>query len=209
MGGIASGIDTLRTDGGEAVAQKWVALADGDSELAIGIINDCIYGSSCKDNAVRLTLLRSPAYSGHPIGDNPIVIEDRYTPRIDQGERRYSFKFIFGDKKTVLKKIDRKAIEYNEKPMVLTAYPSGEGEKPGRLLSISGKKISLQAFKKAEDGNGYIMRLYNGSLKSSKAVVESELLGFSMELKLGPTEIRTYRIADGVVTITDLIEREV
>ncbi|MCK5758684.1 MAG: alpha-mannosidase [Clostridiales bacterium] len=208
-GGIASGLEKLRNDGGEAVAQKWVALLDQDNKNTLGILNDCIYGSSCKDNVVRLTLLRSPAYSGHPIGDNPILIEDRYTPRIDQGERHYSFKLIFGDKKSVMKSIDRAGLEFNEKPMVLTAYPSGEGEKPDELLQISGKKISLQAFKKAEDGNGYIMRLFNGNLKKSKATVVSKALEFELDIELGATEISTFRITEGNVVKTDLIEREV
>lgn len=208
-GNIASGFEKLQNDGGEAIAQKWVALSDLDSKNTIGIINDCIYGSSCNENTVRLTLLRSPAYSGHPIGDNPIVIEDRYTPRIDQGERHYSFKLVFGDKKPVMKSIDRAGLEFNEKPMVLTAYPSGEGEKPDELLKISGKKISLQAFKKAEDGNGYIMRLYNGSPKNSKATVVSKALEFEIEVELGSTEITSYRITEGKVVKTDLIEREV
>ncbi len=209
FGQIASGIEKLRTDGGEVISQKWAAAIDTGSAKAFGIINDCIYGSSCKNNTVRLTLLRSPAYSGHPIGDNPILIEDRYTPRIDQGERKFSFKVIFGDRKSLMKRVDRKALEFNEKPMVLTAYPSGEGEKPGKLLEISGKKISLQAFKKAEDGNGYIMRLYNGSLKKSKASVKSDVLGFEFDVDMGSTEIATYRLAEGEITATDLIERKV
>ena len=154
-------------------------------------------------------MLRSPAYSGHPLGDKPILIEDRYTPRIDQGERRYSFKIIFGDKKSILKTVDRKGIEFNEKPMVLTVYPSGEGEKPKKLLEISGKKISLQAFKKAEDGNGYILRLFNGYQKKSKATVTSKVLKFSMDIEMEPVEIATYRITDGKVIETDLLEREV
>lgn len=209
LGGIASGIDVLRNDGGEAVAQKWVALSDKDSNSTIGILNDCIYGSSCNKNTVRLTLLRSPAYSGHPTGGKTILIEDRYTPRIDQGERRYSFKMKFGDKKSVMKTIDRCGLEFNEKPMVLTAYPSGEGEKPDTLLEISGRKISLQAFKKAEDGNGYIMRLYNGALKTARATVLSEALDFKLDVELKSTEIATYRITDSEVVKTDLLEREV
>ena len=44
--------------------------------------------------------------------------------------------------------IDRKALEFNEKPMVLTAYPSGEGEKPEELLDISGEKIYFRPSKK-------------------------------------------------------------
>jgi alpha-mannosidase len=205
-GQAAWGFDNLPSDGGEAVAQKWVGAVDGMRTFAV--LNDCQYGSSFNDGSIMLTLLRSPAYSGHPIGDNPIVIEDRYTPRIDQGERMYSFRILTGSTAEVMKKIERKALEFNEKPMVLTAYPSGEGALPGELLEISGEQVILQALKKAEDGIGYIMRLFNGSESESNSDINSTVLKLDLQVSLGAMEVATYRIIDGKVTKTDLLERE-
>ncbi len=205
-GQAACGWDTLPSDGGEAVAQKWVAAIEG--ERAFAVVNDCQYGSSFQEGSIMLTLLRSPAYSGHPIGDNPILIEDRYTPRIDQGERMYSFRIITGSTGDVMKNIERKALEFNEKPMVLTAYPSGEGKLPECFLEVSGDKVILQAFKKAEDGKGYIMRLFNGSEKSEKTVVFSNPLKLKAQIELGAMEVASYRIYEGDITESDLLERE-
>ncbi|MBN2558639.1 MAG: alpha-mannosidase [Clostridia bacterium] len=209
LGQIACGVEELRTDGGEAVAQKWTAVVGEDGGCAAAFLNDCIYGSSFRDGRARLTLLRSPAYSGHPIGDNPILIEDRYTPRMDLGERIFSFRILTGTKKDVMKGIDRKALEFNEKPMVLTAYPPGGGSLPRKLLEISGKNIILQAFKKTEDGPGYIMRLFNGAPKKGRSLVSSDALGFEMDIELGAFEIATYKIEDGRAEPVDLIERKV
>ena len=205
-GQTAFGWDDLPCDGGEAVAQKWVAAIDRERTFAI--MNDCQYGSSFNEGSIRLTLLRSPAYSGHPIGDKPILIEDRYTPRIDQGERMFSFRLIAGETGDVLGGIERRALEFNEKPMVLTAYPSGEGEKPGKLIEIAGGQVVLQAFKKAEDGDGYIMRLFNGSMTNSIATMKSELFNINEQIELTAMEVATYRINKGKITKTDLLERE-
>ncbi|MBN1624079.1 MAG: alpha-mannosidase [Clostridia bacterium] len=205
-GQAAWGVDTLPADGGEAVAQKWVAAISGGRTFAV--LNDCQYGSSFSDGNIMLTLLRSPAYSGHPIGDNPIVIEDRYTPRIDQGERMYSFRLIFGSTADVMKNIERKALEFNERPMVLTAYPSGEGAMAGELMEISGDQVILQALKKAENGIGYIIRLFNGSDTERTVDISSTALKFYIKVSLGAMEVASYRIIDGRVIKTDLLERE-
>ena len=77
------------------------------------------------------------------------------------------------------------------------------------IKKISGRKISLQAFKKAEDGIGYIMRLYNGSYNTATAVVTSDVLAFQIEVELKSTEFETYRITDGEVFKVDLIERRI
>lgn len=207
MGQTACGWNILPQDGKEAVAQKWVAAKEGKKVFAV--LNDCQYGSSFNDGSIFLSLLRSPAYSGHPIGDNPILIEDRYTPRIDQGERQFSFRLLLGEEKKVMKGIERRALEFNERPMVMTAYPSGEAEAPGKFLEISGKKVILQALKKASDGRGYIMRLFNGANKKSTVKLKSKILGTKEEISLSPMEVAAYRINEGVLEKTDLVERKI
>jgi alpha-mannosidase len=207
MGQTACGTQELATDGSECVAHKWVAAVSDDGKAAVSVINDCIYGSSFEDGKIRLTLLRSPAYSGHPFGDKPIIEDDRYTPRMDMGERNFSFRIDFGTFHEVLKGIDRRALEFNEKPMVLTAYPSGEGQKPGKLIEMEGEDVILQAFKKAEDGEGFIMRLYNGADVIRAVILRSRLLGFEEEVKVGAFEIATYRIKGGEIVKNNLVEK--
>jgi alpha-mannosidase len=86
LGQVAYGAEALPANGDEVVAQKWLALVPRDSGPALTVINDRTYGADCLDGELRLTLLRSPAYAAHPIHDRPVLPEDRYSPRQDQGE---------------------------------------------------------------------------------------------------------------------------
>lgn len=54
---------------------------------ALTIIDDGIYGSDFYKGEIRLSLLRSPAYSAMQLKDRDIVPQDRFTAKSDQGER--------------------------------------------------------------------------------------------------------------------------
>ncbi|MFO7636050.1 MAG: glycoside hydrolase family 38 C-terminal domain-containing protein [Clostridia bacterium] len=203
MGQIACGTEELKSGGKETVAQKWVAATDGD--LAVSVIRDCFYGQSLMDGNILLTLLRSPAYSGHPIGDK-LIAEDRYYPRIDQGERLFTFRIIAGDMEEVMGTVDRKAHAFNEKPLVITAYPSGHGNMPGQLLEIDGGQVLLQAFKKAETREGYVVRLYNPLPKPSECVARSRLTGLEARLSFGKHELKTLLVNGDRWEETNILE---
>jgi len=58
----------LPMKGREVVAHKWTAALDKKRNLALTCVNEGLYSSDCTENQMRLTLLRSPAYSCHPLG---------------------------------------------------------------------------------------------------------------------------------------------
>ncbi len=91
FGQVAYGVQELPTDGREVVAQKWVGVFAADQGMGLTCINDGAYGSDFCDGELRLSLLRSPGYAAHPILDRPIMPQDRFSPRIDQGERSFMF----------------------------------------------------------------------------------------------------------------------
>lgn len=205
LGQVAYGVGELPSNGDEAVAQKWVAVLDGDKALTC--INDCIYGSDFSENGLRLTLLRSPAYSGHPIGDRTIVPQDRYLPRIDQGERLYRFWLNGGPASERLEKVDREALVKNEKPMALSFFPHGEGEKPRPFLTLSDDVVQVTAVKQSQDGGGIIVRLFEptGNARTTTLSVQDR----QYEVSLNPFEIKTLRLdtKTGESAETDLLER--
>jgi len=88
-GQTAYGFHNLPMNGSELVVQKWLTINSGDNDASLRVIDNGIYGCDIKNKELRLSLLRSPAYSGHPIKKRCIVPQDRFTPRIDQGERIY------------------------------------------------------------------------------------------------------------------------
>ena len=71
-GQVAFGVAELPADGREVVAQKWVGVCSADDQQALTCVNHGVYGSDFAGGELRLSLLRSPGYAGHPIFDRPI-----------------------------------------------------------------------------------------------------------------------------------------
>lgn len=195
-GQTAFGISDLPEDGTEAVAQKWVAVLGETPEgrRMLTCINDGIYGCDYLDGELRLSLLRSPGYCAHPIGDRPILAQDRFSPRIDQGEHRFTFWLNAGEAQNRAARIDREAALHNERPYALSFFPSGEGDLSGKLLELEDEAVQLSAFKQAEDGNGYILRLFEPTGQARRTAIAIPALGLREEIRLNGFEIATYRI---------------
>jgi len=209
LGQVACGIESLPVTGDELVSQQWLMVVDDERRLALSVANDGLYGSDCKDGELRLSLVRSPAYCGHPIGDRPIVPQDRFLPRIDQGERLYTFRVNASGLEERLAAIGREALVLNQKPMALSFFPSGHGEPPQPGAQIDDPVVQLQAVKQAEDGAGWIVRLFNASDSARTARLSIPPLGVKTRARLGAFELKTLRIAGkgGGAVEADLIER--
>jgi alpha-mannosidase len=194
FGQVAYGAQDLPANGDEAVAQKWTAAVSDTEPFALTCINDSIYGSDFADGEMRLSLLRSPGYSAHPIGDREYLPQDRYSPHIDQGRRNFRFWFNAGEKIARLEAVDREALAHNEKPFVLSFFPSGQGQKPLPLAKLQDSVVQLGAFKKAEKGSDYIVRLFEPTGKKRTTTLIVPPLGIKQKLTLGGFEIRTLRL---------------
>lgn len=200
-GQVMFGHEELRTDGHETVAQKWTALAENDNMFTV--YNMGTYGSNCEDGVIGLTLLRSAGYAGGDAGPMSNCYQElRHYRRMDQGERVFHFRIDAGSAAEMTPVLDMKAQAYNEAPYIFTLTPHGNGEKPGELLKIDNPSVLVSAFKQAESGNGYTLRLYEGAGTVSKAVVEIPSLGISEEVTLNPFELRTYHLDETAHTLT-------
>ncbi len=206
-GQVAYGVDDLPSDGKEAVAQQWVAVTN--DRHAVTVANNGTYGSDFLDGELRLSLLRSPAYSAHPINDRPLVPQDRLTPRIDQGERLFSFQFNAGAAGACMAAIDRDALVFNRAPMALSFFPAGGGKpaQPGFLLS--DEHCQLTACKRAESGQDLILRVFNPTAEPRRTTLRVPAVAAQIALKLTPFEIRTLRLKGTTFTEVDLLERPV
>ncbi|HOJ32339.1 MAG TPA: glycoside hydrolase family 38 C-terminal domain-containing protein [Candidatus Hydrogenedentes bacterium] len=209
LGQVAYGRDELPGDKREVVAQKWVAAISDDHALTL--INDGVYGSDFYKNAIRVSLLRSPAYAGHPIDSRPIVPQDRYTPRHDQGERFFRFWLQGGKTTDRLNCIEREALVHNETPFLLSFYPSGMGSKPLPGILLDDEVVVLTAFKQCEDGEDYIVRLFEPTGESRATKLTIPPLGICETILLNPFEIKSLRVdvRECKIKEVDLIERPV
>jgi len=153
--------------------------------------------------------MRSPVYSAHPVGANEILPPDRYSPRIDQGERLFRFWLNGGPASERLTLVDREALVKNEKPMALSFYPSGEGARPAPGVPLSDNTVQLSALKQAADGDGYVVRLFNPTASKRTTTVAVPSLGVKQKQTLGAYEIRSLRLDPSQKTLCegDLLER--
>jgi alpha-mannosidase len=209
-GQVAFGVQTFPTTGRELAAQKWVAVVSEKDAKAVTCINAGSYGSDCAEGELRLSLLRSPAYSAHPIGDRPLVRQDRYSPRIDQGERLFRFWVNAGARTKRLECVDREALVHNERPFALSFYPSGAGDAPKAGVLLSDDVIQLAAFKKAEESEDYILRLFEPTGIKRATTILAPHLGLERRIEMNPFEIKTLRLDPNSKTLKEvnLLERE-
>lgn len=113
----------------------------------VALLNDCKYGFDARAGTLRMSLLRTS-------------FEPDPTP--DQGTHRIRWSVIphTGDWRNA--QIPRRAYEFNNPPIVrpVEAHP---GTLPGAysFLSVQPEAMILSAFKRAEDGQGYVARVYN------------------------------------------------
>ena len=205
IGEVAYGEEKFPQNGRENCAQKFVRMDDG--RYALSVCTDSVYGNSAEDGTLYMTLLRSAAYCAHPIDEREILAQDRYTPHMEQGERSFTFRLLGGDAETVRTDTPREAWRMHLPPMALSFYPPAEGTAPTPPFTIDGDKVEQTAFKCAEDGNGYILRLYNPFPHDACVTLNAERFALHEMLTLHPFEVKTYRITARSLTECDLIER--
>lgn len=178
-GETAFGAEELYTEDRESVFQKWCGIC-GDGRLYI--VNRGIYGGSFTESSIKLSLLRTPVYSAHPIESRPIAPHNRFLKHIDMGERSFGFKICAEEK------IEREAQCINEEPYLISFFPSGEGEakeNSGAVL-LDNPDVILSSVRKAE--NCYEITLHNFAEHENDATLVFN--GKSIKLHFGKFELK-------------------
>jgi len=210
-GEVAYGADELPSNGDEAVAQKWLALVSEAEGAAMTVINDGTYGSDWDGMDLRLSVLRSPAYAADTWEDRLAVSQERFIPRQDIGERAFRFWLNGGPPAERLAAVGREALAHNEEPYVLAYCPPGGGKPAGAGVAVDGAAVEVTAFKKSEDGEDIIIRLFEPTGRPRRAVVKLPALGARAPLRLKGFEIKTLRCLrrKKAFVETDLLERRI
>ncbi|MCB0034466.1 MAG: hypothetical protein KDE51_10625, partial [Anaerolineales bacterium] len=133
----------------ETCAQKWVDVSEGD--YGVSLLNDCKYGHDIQDQTpegcqIRLTLLRSPTYPD---------------PEADQGEHQFSYSLLPHSGRWGTETI-RQAYALND-PLRLYVAESPARTEPvisDSLVAVDRPHVVIETVKRAEDGRGFIVRLY-------------------------------------------------
>ncbi|MBO5361239.1 MAG: alpha-mannosidase [Clostridia bacterium] len=184
-GQTAFGTEQLRTEGKEAVYQKWCGITDGKNSLAV--INNGTHGGSVDGSKLCISLLRTPVYSAHPIGGRPLADTDRTHDRIDIGEREFGYRLTADTDFT-----DMQAQLFNEPCIALSFFPSGLGEIKETAIELDNNNVILTRLCKKDDG--ILLRLFNSTDKPAATMLKA--FGISAEIKLNAFEFGTF-IFDG------------
>jgi alpha-mannosidase len=208
---VVFGSEELPGSGEEGVFQKWALIASEQEKLALSCINDGIYGLDFNGSTLSLSLLRSPAYSALPSAGKVEMPQDRFLPRIDQGEHRFTFWVCGGEIEERLGRVGREAAVHNEPPFLLAFHPSGSGKKVKPLIELHDPVIELTAFKQSHAGRDYILRLFEPTGKARETEIEIPAALIKRKLRLEAFEVKTYRLDEerGVLAEVNLTEENI
>jgi len=195
LGQVAYGVQQLAHNGHECVAQKWLAIVSRQRDRALSVINDSTYGCDFKHSELRISLLRAPAHAGHPTGTGrPIVQQDRFVPRIDQGEHVFRFWLNGGSQSDRLGGVDREALTHNERPYALSYWPPAHGRAAVPGPTLNDPTIQMTCFKRAQEGDDLVVRLFEPTGRSRSTTLSLASPSVRIRIEMGPFEIKTLRI---------------
>ena len=130
--------NSLQTAQYEVCAHKWVDMSS--LGYGVAVLNDGKYGYACKDGSISVNLLRSQM---HPCVDQ------------DKGEHTFSFALYAHEGDVHHSDVAAQAYAFNRPLTVVRAEPVAS------LVSADDPHAVIETVKPAEDGNGYVVRLYN------------------------------------------------
>ncbi len=135
----------------EMCAHKWADLSEGN--YGVALLNDCKYGYDIHDTVLRLTLLKSATSPD---------------PNADQGEHYMVYSLLphEGDWR---EEVVQEAYDLND-PLILRRVSGGASisQLPLSLVSVNVDAVVIETIKRAEDGNGLIVRLYENQRTRGK-----------------------------------------
>lgn len=210
LGQVASGVQKFERQGEEMVAQQWVGLFSADRDQAFTVVNQTTYGFDHSDGELRISLLRSPAYAGHPVDEvTPIVRQDRFTPRMDQGEHLFRFRIHAGAFSERMASIGLESRLLNNASGTLCCYPARKGTRPASPVIISNKAVEMVAMKMAEYDDKLIIRLLETSGIGSYTTISIPAVDIVVPLEFKGSEIKTLSVdlVGKEIAEVDLLER--
>ena len=180
----------------EVPAQRWADLSEAG--YGVSLLNDSRYGYDVRGNVLRLTLLRGPEYPD---------------PEADRGRHQFTYSLFPHSGDWTQGETVRRAREVNA-PMLAVAVAAGTQAGEHSYLQVEGPGVVVETLKPAEDGDGWILRLYEahggrgtvelGSDRPLARVIacnmveeaqgEVPVVDGRASAAIGPFEVQSYRL---------------
>lgn len=193
---------------GEEPCQQWVALegarVDNGALHTFSVLNDGVFGYDATGPLLRLTLLRSPAYSHH---DPSLYEADKGHEIMDQGWHTFRFRLGSHAGAWNAAPLALAAEALNQPPLVhLESGHGGARPAAASFVSLEAPGVALTVLKQAEEGEDLIVRAYETRGAAAAGVLR--VAGREHALAWAAHEIKTLRIAPatGALRETNLLE---
>ncbi|MCL6442408.1 MAG: alpha-mannosidase [Alicyclobacillus sp.] len=183
----------------EVCGHRWADISEAG--YGVSLLNDCKYGYDVKQNVLRLSLLRAPKWPD---------------PDADQGLHEFVYSLFPHEGDWRAAGVVREGYELNH-PAQIVSTTSHQGDLPSThsLLTANARHVIVDTVKRAEDGHGLIVRLYEsaGGRESAGLMFnlpirgaqvtnlleepecDLETLGSSVYTQLKPFEVQTIKIS--------------
>jgi alpha-mannosidase len=145
----------------EVAAHRFADLSE--TGYGVALLNDSKYGHSAHGNVLGISLLRSPI---HP------------DPLADEGEHRFTYSLFPHEGDWTGAGVTQEAFALNSPLCTAVARGLGTLSPESGLVAVEGVPLALGSLKKAEDGRGFILRLYEPHGARGESV-----LRFAKEIK--------------------------
>lgn len=204
MGHIARGNNTDIAY--EVFAHQWADMTAPDGSYGITIMNDNKYGwDKPDDHTLRLTLLHTPK-TGKGYAEQGSQ---------DLGRHSFTYSIVGHPGALVPSKADIDADCLNQGKFAYVAEPhQGRLGKSFSIAGTSNPSLRIKAFKKAQDGDGFVVRVYEISGKGAEGKVlfnsgitaaeelngiedkigEASFNGKALDVKSSPFALKTFRV---------------
>ena len=188
---VPGGVAERPPTGAEEPYQDWAAVQGraGGEEYTVGLVNDSTYSYDCKGGLLRTILVRSAPFARH---DPHQVPHNDTGAWQDQGRQERRFWLARGRGPLAALELDRLALEMQTPAEYVmdSAHEGTEGWERS-FLSVSPGTVEVLALKRAEAGEGTVLRVQERAGRATELRVESAALGLSHRAQLRPWEVKT------------------
>lgn len=177
----------------ETVGHQWADLSE--QGYGVSLLNDGKYGYDIKDSTIRLSLLKSAVYPD---------------PEADRGHHRFAYALYPHEGGWLEEGTAREAWRMNDPALIWRGRLQASAVPP---IAVEGANVNVDAIKRADDGDGVIVRLHEFGGGRQSVVLNSPLgiaswqetdllerpvaesaFAFPVSVTLRPYEIKTLRI---------------
>ncbi|MDR1093546.1 MAG: glycosyl hydrolase-related protein [Clostridiales bacterium] len=182
----------------EATAHNFIDLSDDD--YGVSLLNDCKYGHEVDGSRMMITLLKGPM--------NP-------DPQSDIGVSTFTYCVYPHAEDWRRAETLQRGLEINN-PFIVRRLEGtwAKAGAPDSLISVSAKNVTLEAFKRCESGDGYLVRIcektgratpvdikFFKSLKKAQScnMIERDASAFPSDGRYLRTKLKPYEVQSFIV----------